>query len=115
MAVQTCHEIEVFTNRAWSIAAYRTDDIRSKQAERARNDREHVSLRPRLSADQERSEILNHLDHFDALARKAHPPHPSSGDLRSVQYADDSAHRYDAFGVLQDGYHDSQQCVVLEN
>jgi len=110
--VQTCHEIEVFTNRAWSIAAYRTDDIRSKQAE-APEMIVRCFLRPRsLPIKNARRYSITWITSM--LCAEGAPAHPSSGDLRSVQYADDSATATTRLG-LQDGYHDrsSASCSRL--
>ncbi len=115
MPVQTRHQVEILANRARPIATNGAHKIRSKYAKRPGNDRQHVSLAPRFSADQERAQILNDLDHFNALARQTHAPQLASFDLRPIQDADDSAHRYDAFGIRHDGQHDSQQRVALKN
>jgi len=76
-----CHEIKVFTNRAWSLAAYATDDILRNKP----NAPEmivpcfpcaHALCRSRTLGDtQSPGSLSMHL------ARRRTPPHPVSGDL----------------------------------
>src|SRR5258708_26627551 len=113
--MQTRHQVEILTNRARPITPNGAHQIRSKYAERPGNDRQHVSLSPSFSADQERAQILNDLDHFDALARQTHARQMPSFNLRSIQDADDSPYRHDSLRVRHDGKHDSQQSVAFED
>src|SRR5258708_6010902 len=113
--VQAGHQIKIFTDGARPIAADGAHQIRSKQAKRPGNNRQHISLRPGFPANQEGAEILDDLDDFDALARQTYPPQSAALYLRPVQHANDSAYRNDAFWIRQDGNHDAQQRVTFKD
>src|SRR5258708_13208727 len=113
--MQAGHQIKVFADRAGPISADGADQISAKKPKRSGNNRQHVSLRPGLPANQEGAQILHDLDHFDALARQTYPPQSAALYLRAVQHANDSAYRNDAFWIRQDGNHDAQQRVTFKD
>jgi len=54
MPVQASHQIKVFADGARPVTADGAHQIGAKEAKRSRNNRQHVSLRPGLPANQER-------------------------------------------------------------
>src|SRR5260370_15109744 len=115
MPVHARYEVKIFADGVCAIAANRADQIRAKHAEGSGNNRQHVSLAPRFPANQKRPKVLDHLDDFDALARKPHSLQVSLRDLRPIQHANDSANGHHALRVREHRQHDAQQRVALQD
>src|SRR6266446_33103 len=115
MLVQPGHQVEIFSNRVRPVTAHGANQVRTKHAKCAGNNRQHVPLTPRFPANQKRAKVFDHLDHFDAFARQARAAQLAVGDFRSVENANDSADGNDALWVGQNRHHDAQQCVTLQH
>jgi hypothetical protein len=98
--VEARHELDVLADRVTGVAANRLDVLAAEQPEGARDDQDAVDAVEREASDQERAEVLDHLETREVALRQPELDDPSALDPAAVRDADDAADRGDQLRVV---------------
>jgi hypothetical protein len=115
MAVQVNDQLDVLPHRAVPVASDLLDQPAAEQPERPGDDQQPADAVPSDAPDQERPEVLHHLNDGQTAAWEAEVEDPAVGDGRAVRYPDDPGRRGYHVRILDHGLDDPQQRVLLED